>query len=174
MLPLSGSSKKQLFLFGFVFLAIITFIYVLFNSSWQNSESFVIVQVIKSSTNKTSTSSPFNYDEFDFEGFDNNNANQTRDRLLVPNIIHLIYLNLNEIKFYQCINIYSIFLNQKPDRIYIHCNKCEFTGKYWQELNSIDEIRRVLVVNKVKEIDTIFGKKVGWIQHRCKIYSSYF
>lgn len=106
------------------------------------------------------------YDVLDFEGVDNNEPNITRDKLIVPNFIHLIYLNLNSIKFYQLVNIYSIFLNQKPDRIYIHCDQCAFTGKYWDQLNSIAEVKNILVINKVNDRKTIFGKKIGWIQHR--------
>lgn len=109
-----------------------------------------------------------NFDVMDFEGFDNNlELDIFRHRaFLVPNIVHLIYLNLDEIKFYQCINIYSIFLNQKPEKIYIHCDRCEFSGFYWDQLNSIEEIKRMLVINKIDRHDTIFGQRVRWIQHR--------
>ena len=110
-----------------------------------------------------------NYDALDFEGFDNNaELDVFHRRLLVPNYIHLIYLNIEEIEFYQCVNIYSIFLNQKPDKIFIHCNRCDFGGFYWDQLNSIEEVKRILVINKIDHHKTIFGHKVRWIQHRCE------
>ena len=103
-------------------------------------------------------------DFIDFEGFDNN-----RDKFctpIIPNFIHLIYLNKNEMKFYEIVNIYSIFLRQKPDRIYIHCDLCDFKGYYWEKLNSIEEIKKIIVINQILKLDTIFGKKVKWIHHR--------
>ena len=56
-------------------------------------------------------------DCLDFEGFDNDNGT---DKLIVQNIVHLIYLNQTELKYYQAINIFSIYNNHKPSLIYIH------------------------------------------------------
>ena len=103
-------------------------------------------------------------DFMDFEGFDNNRENFSS--LIVPNYIHLIFLNKNEFKFYEYVNIYAVFLNQKPDRIYLHCDLCDFKGRYWEEMNSIEELRKIFVINRIPTHNTIFGKKVGWIHHR--------
>lgn len=103
------------------------------------------------------------YEMMDFEGFDNQRG---APFYIVPNFVHLVYLNLNEISFYQAINIYSIFLNQKPDKIFIHCTDCQFSGHYWDEINSIKELRNDLVLNKIPSNDNIFGKRVEWIEHR--------
>jgi hypothetical protein len=114
----------------------------------------------------------FDIDEnviLDFEGF--NNVNGT-DRYIVPNIFHLIYLNSPNIKFYQAINIYSIFLNHKPDLIVIHCDNCSFWGYYWNEIQSIDELSKIVKLNKLPNIKTIFGKSFKFIQHRYKLILS--
>ena len=103
-------------------------------------------------------------DFMDFEGFDNNKDNFSS--LIVPNYIHLIFLNKNEFKFYEYVNIYAVFLNQKPDRIYLHCDLCDFKGRYWEEMNSIEELRKIFVINRIPTRDTIFGTKAGWIHHR--------
>jgi hypothetical protein len=110
----------------------------------------------------------------DFENFDNQNGTS---KYIVPNIIHLIYLNSPNIKFYQAINIYSIFLNHKPDLIIIHCDNCSFWGYYWNEINSIVELRKLIRLNSLPKINTIFDKKFKFIQHRFYwlfIYSSFF
>lgn len=103
------------------------------------------------------------YDITDFEGFDNKNGT---DRYIVPNIVHLIYLQMTTIKFYQAVNIYSILLNQNPDLIYLHCDNCSFHGFYWEQINSIKELKQKIVIKKLEFHDTIFGKKQGWVHHR--------
>jgi hypothetical protein len=106
------------------------------------------------------------YELIDFEGYDNSGDVPPFDTFIVPNYIHLIYLKINEIKFYQMVNIYSMFLNQKPTRIYIHCDVCDFHGRYWEQLYSIEEIKKILIFNKIRQHYTIFGVPVRWIEHR--------
>jgi hypothetical protein len=102
-------------------------------------------------------------DIIDFEGFDNTVG---LSYPIVPNIVHLIYLNHPFVKFYQMICIFSIFLNHRPDFIYIHCDNCSFTGKYWEEIDKVTELKQIIRLHKVPSKDTIFGIKVGWIHHR--------
>ena len=98
----------------------------------------------------------------DFEGFDNENG---LDFNIVPNIVHLIYLQETNIKFYQVINIFAIYLNHKPDFIYIHCDDCAFYGKYYEKLKSFQELWNIIKIKKIPYKDTIFGVKYGWINH---------
>ncbi|CAF0702834.1 unnamed protein product [Brachionus calyciflorus] len=102
------------------------------------------------------------YEILDFENFDNIKG---ATKYIVPNVVHLIYLKANEIKFYQAINIYSIFLNQNPDYLMIHCDDCSFKGHYWNQINSISEFRNKIKLHKVKLNDKIFGQKYGWLEH---------
>jgi hypothetical protein len=107
------------------------------------------------------------YDMVEFEGFDNKNGSSYS--FVVPNLVHLIYLNMSEIKFYQAISLYSIYLNQKPDLILIHCDRCNFTGFYWQQMNSINDLRNRIVLKNINTENTIFGKKYGWLTHRSDV-----
>jgi hypothetical protein len=72
-------------------------------------------------------------DYLDFEGFDNVNG---VNKSIVPNIVHLIYLNETNINFYQMICIFSIYFNHKPELIYFYCDDCSFHGKYWEQIKS--------------------------------------
>jgi hypothetical protein len=104
-----------------------------------------------------------NDDIIDFEVFDNKRGAKMK---IIPNIVHLIYLNLTKIAFYQAINIYSVYLNQKPDRIYIHCDLCNFTGYYWSEINSVTKLKQLIKINKINVSRTVFDVEYGWIQHK--------
>lgn len=107
---------------------------------------------------------PFTYNDdlIDFEGFDNVNG---VDHNIVPNIVHLLYLQETDIKFFQMINIFSIYFNLKPDSIYIHCDKCDFKGMYYEKLKSYKELWDIVEIKKIPYKETIFGVKYGWINH---------
>lgn len=153
-------NKSQLYIGACLSIILIIFSYTFYLNSTPRLKSTYVYK----STRDESLNPVLDNQIIDFEGYDNNK--EPFPEYIVPNFIHLVYLNLNEIKFYQCVNIYSIFLNQKPERIYIHCDKCDFKGYYWDQLNSIEEIRKILIVNRVPDKKTIFGKEFGWIQHR--------
>ena len=100
----------------------------------------------------------------DFEGFDNENG---LNRTIVPNLVHLIVLQTKAIPFYLAINIYSIYLNVRPDFIFIHCDICSFEGHYWDEIQSIAEVRSRIKLMKIQDdSNTIFGTKFGEPQHK--------
>ena len=101
-------------------------------------------------------------DMIDFEGFDNIKG---LDHNIVPNIVHLLYLQETKIKFFQIINIFSIYLNHKPNFIYIHCDKCDFEGKYYKKLKSFKELWNIVRIKKIPYKETIFGVRYGWINH---------
>lgn len=101
---------------------------------------------------------------FDFEDFDNENGSEN---YVVPNVVHLIYLNLTSISFDYMITLYSIFLNQNPQKIYIHCDKCLFKDDYnWQQIQATKCLNTKLVVHPIPSRDTIFNAKIKWPQHR--------
>ena len=116
-----------------------------------------------------------------FERFDNENENASRrqnqdvvddnddedaSRLLVPNIVHLIYLSKSKMRFHEMICIFSIYLNQRPDMIVIHCEKCSFTGYYWNKILKVAGLRAILRLNRLPIKRTIFGQKIRFIHHR--------
>jgi len=94
----------------------------------------------------------------DFEGFDfRNGLNQT----IIPNIVHLLFINKTEIKFYEFVNILSIFFHHKPDNIYIHCDDCSFKGKYFEILQKNKELWSIIRLLKITFKNKIFGIKPG-------------
>ena len=109
-------------------------------------------------------------DIIDFEYYDNSisitEANQRNLPIIVPNIVHLIYLDYTFIKFVDMISIFSIYFNHKPDHIYFHCDNCSFHGKYWETIKQKLDNKNILKIHKIPKHVTIFGKKAGWIQHR--------
>lgn len=38
-------------------------------------------------------------------------------------------------------------------------------GHYWDEINSIPDLKRRVILHKIPFHDTIFGKKYGWVNH---------
>lgn len=113
---------------------------------------------------KETTPNPYGpIDEWlDFEGFNNKNGT---DKLIVPDIVHLLYLQHTEIKFYEMINIFSIYLNHKPSLIYLHCDNCSFHGKYWHQIKRHTELFKIIRINSIPFHSTIFGIEYGWVNH---------
>ena len=117
-------------------------------------------------------------DIIDFEGFDNTFADNETDGnplnlivesrpLIVPNIVHLIYMNKQTLRFHEMIGIFSIYLNQKPDVIMIHCENCSFHGHYWRRVERVKKLRAIIQFNTLPTRRTIFGKSGKFaISHR--------
>lgn len=93
-------------------------------------------------------------DIIDFEGFDNVNG---VDSQIVPNIVHLLYLKQPYIRFYQLVNILSIYYNHQPDCIYIHCDECGFTGKYFNILRKQTNVWNIIKIFRIPFKSSIFG-----------------
>ena len=97
-------------------------------------------------------------DIIDFENFDNIQGETFR---VIPNIVHLLYLNTPTIHFYQMVNIFSIYFNHRPDAIYWHCDNCSFHGKYFEAIRNHKELWIIIKIYKIPFHSTIFGKKYG-------------
>ena len=93
-------------------------------------------------------------DYLDFEGFDNEKG---VNKSIVPNMVHLVYLNATKIKFYQMICIFSIYFNHKPELIYFHCDNCSFHGQYWEKIKSHKGLWNIIKIHKIPTRNTIFG-----------------
>ena len=93
----------------------------------------------------------------DFEEFNNNNATDDQPNI-VPNIVHLIYLTRTQLRFHDMVCLYSIYLNHKPDVIMIHCENCTMNGEYWDKVNRVEGIRKIIKLNKIPYKRGIFGK----------------
>ena len=98
----------------------------------------------------------------DFEDFDNKNGTSYQ---IVPNIVHYIFLNKPKIEFYHMVNIFSLFFNHRPDKIYFHCDNCSFSGKYFEALKSNKELWNLIEIHPIPFHVTIFGQHYKWINH---------
>lgn len=101
-------------------------------------------------------------DILDFEGFNNEKGSDVQ---IVPNIVHYLYLQETYVKFYAMINIFSLYLNSKPDLIYIHCDNCSLYGKYWNVIKSHESLFKIIRLHQIPYRETIFGIRYGWINH---------
>jgi len=102
-----------------------------------------------------------------FENFNNNTGLTDQNFYIVPNIVHYVHLNQAEIKFPLFLSILSVWLNQNPKFIYLHCNDCDYKGKYWNELNRNEKIKSILKIKKIFNFDSkIFTQTPGWIHHK--------
>ena len=108
-------------------------------------------------------------DILDFEGFNNDKLNESSP-MIVPNIIHIIYMNKTELRFHEMVCIFSIFLNQKPDTILIHCENCSFHGVYWEKIEKVKALRKLIRFNQIPVRRSIFGLQGSYsTSHRCGI-----
>ncbi|XP_075729564.1 uncharacterized protein LOC119163693 isoform X1 [Rhipicephalus microplus] len=57
---------------------------------------------------------------------------------IVPDIVHFVRYNKTEIKFVDVIGFRSMYLNHRPEKIYVHCSPCGFTGNYSRLLEGIN------------------------------------
>ena len=131
---------------------------------------FLLVLVLKQQENvKHAPHVDYGAEIIDFEGFDNENG---LDKHIVPNIFHLIYFNNTELTFDQTICIFSIYLNHKPDFIFIHCDNCSFHGRRWSNIMAISDLKQRIQVKQLSNARrTIFAQKYGWENyHRSDVY----
>ncbi|KAL1469612.1 hypothetical protein MTO96_024907 [Rhipicephalus appendiculatus] len=57
---------------------------------------------------------------------------------IIPDIVHLVRYNQTEINFIDVIGFRSIYINHRPEKIYVHCSPCGFTGNYTRLLEGIN------------------------------------
>ncbi|GAB6024863.1 hypothetical protein CHUAL_009977 [Chamberlinius hualienensis] len=113
-------------------------------------------------------------DTFNFSS--SNNITGYSDAV-VPNIVHLVKFRSQEIDFVEMVNIRSIIVNHRPDRVVIHCNMCtdideqgrlSLRGKYWNMLVE-DGFRNSINVSFLDEPTHIFGKPLTSVYHASDI-----
>jgi len=101
-----------------------------------------------------------------FTNFDNQKGS---NKLLIPNYIHYIRLEQPEIRFFEAVCMKSAFIIQRPDKIFIHTDTPELTGKYWKQLLDIPGFRDVLVIQKVVAPSQVFGVEFYWNAHKADV-----
>jgi hypothetical protein len=132
------------------------------NSVFENRASYIQYSVKDFEENV-----PIENRLLNFENFNNNSG---VDYYLVPNIFHYVNLNQSEIRFGQFLSILSVWVNHKPDRIILHCNHCNYSGKYWDTLNKIPKLKSIISTRYTYDYnEKIFRNRLGWVQHKSDV-----
>lgn len=99
---------------------------------------------------ETCLSTPYN--RFSFE-----NETESEDgRYIVPNYVHFLRYDKEELSFADVVCIYSALKNQKPDILFIHTNRY-LKGKYWDVLMRDRRYKEVIRVKRAPLTQCIFG-----------------
>lgn len=102
----------------------------------------------------------------DFDGFDNETGQTFGGRLIVPNLIHYIRFNKTSFTFVDYVCLRSAYIQQKPDRIYLHTNVNEsnLSGHFWKRIEAEPDLYRRIVVQPIELPSEIFGQPLseGW------------
>ncbi|KAH7939335.1 hypothetical protein HPB52_011166 [Rhipicephalus sanguineus] len=69
---------------------------------------------------------------------------------IIPDIVHLVRYNQTEVKLIDVLCFRSIYINHRPEKIYVHCSPCGFTGNYTRLLEGIN----------FTFINTVFPKEI--------------
>ncbi|PRD31700.1 UNVERIFIED_CONTAM: hypothetical protein NCL1_22825 [Trichonephila clavipes] len=101
-------------------------------------------------------------DIVDFTGADNVTG---FSYAIVPNVVHYVHFDSMDLSFIQVISIKAVFLNHKPEKILIHCNRHRLSGKYWNMVKNIS----VLEISFMKKPTHTFGKLLSSIYHSSDI-----
>ena len=85
---------------------------------------------------------------------------------IVPNIVHYVLFNVTEIQFGHFISFLSVLKNQKPEKVYIHCDCSQLSGDYYQRvLRVANKTNTPIIVRTIERPTQIFGKNLSdsWI-----------
>ena len=156
------------------FLVYLPIIYVLYRTKFEYKKNLDEVSekyefLIKQTNLQLNNTTKIEW-ESELVNFENFNNNTGLSEYIVPNVIHYVHLNLEEIKFPLFLSILSVWLNQKPKSIYFHCNLCDYKGKYWDEINRMEKLRSIIQIKKILNFNSkIFNKESGWIHHKSDV-----
>jgi hypothetical protein len=77
---------------------------------------------------------------------------------IVPNIVHYVLLNENQINFVHYLSFKSVLNVQKPDKVMIHCNCDHMEGYHWNQLNNeFKDFQNKVMIRKIERPALIFG-----------------
>ena len=135
--------------------------------SWAGEDTDEYRAIITDSNKKNKT---FALPRLNFERFDNNSAKTFNGLLIVPNVIHYIRFDKPRFTFAEYICLRSAFVNQNPDKVYIHTNDPNLSGKYWKRIESEPALYSRIFIFPIELPLEIFGKK---IDEEWRIYHGY-
>ena len=100
-------------------------------------------------------------EHLNFERFDNDSGGSFGGLLIIPNVIHYIRFNKTSFTFVDYICLRSAFVNQNPDKIYLHTNVAAFSGKYWKRIKSESALYSRIVILPIELPLEIFGQALS-------------
>ena len=100
----------------------------------------------------------------DFKNFDNTVGSPTP---LVPDIIHFIQFDQEEISFIHFICMCSAFYNHASSFIYLHTNVKVLRGKYFNLLKKL--FGKVLIVKYLERPSHVYGQRLSSVQHSADV-----
>jgi len=100
----------------------------------------------------------------DFKNFDNTVGSPTP---LVPDIIHFIQFDQQEISFIHFICMCSAFYNHASSFIYLHTNVKVLRGKYFNLLKKL--FGKVLIVKYLEKPSHVYGQRLSSVQHSADV-----
>ena len=81
---------------------------------------------------------------------------------IVPNIVHYVLFNVTEIQFGHFISFLSVLKNQKPEKVYIHCDCSQLSGDYYQRVQRVaNKTNTPIIVRTIERPTQIFGRNVS-------------
>ena len=81
---------------------------------------------------------------------------------VVPNIVHYMLFTVHKIEFGHFISMLSVLKNQRPEKIYIHCDCNQLSGDYYQRvLRVANKTNTPIVIRTIERPTQIFGKKLS-------------
>ena len=90
--------------------------------------------------------------------------------LIVPNIVHYLLLDYNDINFAHYLSFKSVLNIQKPEKIMIHSNYNKLEGKYWMKLkDEYKDLNNIVIMKKIEVREKVFGVKFSNIWHNSDI-----
>lgn len=97
----------------------------------------------------------------DFEGFDNKNG---LNDFIIPNIVHYLIDNQTEMSSIHLLSILSVWLYQKPSKIYIHAKEFKIKPDFLNIINILG-IKSIIKIQLFKQKENIFETKIKYKEH---------
>ena len=129
----------------------------------------IIVLVLLLKPSEDNIFLPYRQELFDtvanspFSGF-NNETGAPNGEYIVPNIVHFLFFDIQELSFVDVVCVLAAFKKQRPENIYLHTNRAGFKGHHWEKLKSTPGLR--ILVKNVTLPEKIFGQKFSASYHR--------
>ncbi|XP_063234670.1 uncharacterized protein LOC134537793 isoform X2 [Bacillus rossius redtenbacheri] len=97
-----------------------------------------------------------------FSDFDNLSGSQTA---IVPNIVHFILFSKDTLDFTSFLSMVSALKVQRPEKLLIHTDSANITGRYWDALNAVRVANTSVQVVRRDRPSHVFGQPLSSVYH---------